>query len=139
MTFALDGPGLVTAGSNGLKFWNTQTWKELVLGPCHANAAAVLSRDGSSLIVYGAGLQVWDTRTWTLVSSNDFGEINWWVTGTLSVSHDGSLISCGRGLPYATAGELRLFRLPSLEPVPWSDRLPKDVGPRRFIPNETCW
>src|SRR5262245_57398267 len=134
VTFALDGPGLLTAGSNGLKLWNTQTWKERVLGPCHTEAAAVFSPDGSSLIVYGAGLQVWDTQSWTLVSSNDFGEINWWVTGTLSVSHDGALISCGRGLPYATAGELRLFRLPSLEPVPWSERLPTDVGAAAFHP-----
>ena len=54
----------------------------------HTEAAAVFSPDGSSLIVYGAGLQVWDTQSWTLVSSNDFGEINWWVTGTLSVSRD---------------------------------------------------
>ena len=134
VTFALDGPGLLTAGSNGLKLWNTQTWKERVLGPCHTGAAAVFSPDGSSLIVYGAGLQVWDTQNWTLVSSNDFGEINWWVTGTLNVSHDGALISCGRGLPYATAGEFRLFRLPSLEPVRWSERLPKDVGGAAFHP-----
>jgi WD40 repeat protein len=134
VTFAPDGPGLLTAGRNGLKLWNTQTWKERVLGPCHTNAAAAFSPDGRSLIVYGAGLQVWDTRNWTLVSSNDFGEINWWVTTTLSVSHDGALISCGRGLPYATAVELRLFRLPSLEPVPWSERLPKDVAAAAFHP-----
>jgi WD40 repeat protein/predicted Ser/Thr protein kinase len=134
VTFALDGPGLITAGRNGLKLWNTQTWKERVLGPCHMAAAAVFSPNGSSLIVYGAGLQMWDTQNWTLVSSNDFGEINWFATHTLSVSHDGALISCGRGLPYATAGELRLFRLPSLEPVPWSERLPKDVVAAAFHP-----
>lgn len=134
VAFAPDGPGLVTAGSNGLKLWNTETWKERMLGPCHTEAAAVFCPDGSSLIVYGAGLQVWDTQSWTLVSSNNFGEINWWITGTLSVSHDGALISCGRGLPYATAAELRLFRLPSLKPVPWSERLPKDLGAAAFYP-----
>jgi len=134
VAFAPHGPGLLTAGSNGLKLWNIQTWQERVLGPCHPGAAAVFGPDGRSLIVYGAGLQVWDTRSWTVVSSNDFGEINWWVTGTFSLSRDGALISCGRGLPYATAGELRLFRLPSLEPVPWSERLPKDVGAATFHP-----
>lgn len=132
VTFALDGPGLVTAGSNGLKVWNTRTWQERAIGPCHKDAAAVFCPDGRSLIVYGDGLQVWDTQNWTLVSSNGFGAINFWVTATLSVSHDGSRISCGRGLPYATAGELRLFRLPSLEPVPWSERLPKDVAAAAF-------
>ena len=134
VTFSPNEPVLVTAGRNGLKLWNTQTWQERALGPCHTGAAAVFSPDGSSLIVYGAGLQVWDTRNRTLVSSNDFGEINWWATATLSVSRDGALISCGRGFPYATAVKLRLFRLPSLEPVPWSNRLPKDVAAAAFHP-----
>jgi len=134
VTFARDGPGLLTAGRNGLKLWNTQTWKERVLGQCHTNATAVFSPDGSWLIVYGAGLQVWDTQNYTLVSSNDFGEINWWVTATLSVSRDGTRISCGQGFPYATAVKMRLFRLPSLEPVPWSERLPKDVAAAAFHP-----
>lgn len=132
VTFSPDDPMLITAGKNGLKLWNTQTWQERAVGPCHREAAAVFSPDGSSLIVYGAGLQVWDTQNWTLVSSNAFGEINWWVTATLSVSRDGALISCARGFPYATAAELRLFRLPSLEPVPWSERLPKDVASAVF-------
>jgi WD40 repeat protein len=132
VTFSPKDPMLVTAGKNGLKLWNTQTWQERALGPCHTEAAAVFSPDGSSLIVYGAGLQVWDTQNRTLVSSNDFGEINWWVAATLSVSHDGALISCGQGFPYATAVKMRLFRLPSLEPVPWSERLPKDVASAVF-------
>lgn len=134
VAFAPNGPMLVTAGKNGLKLWKTQAWQERVLGPCHTEAAAVFSPDGSLLIVNGAGLRVWDTQKWTLVSSNDFGESSWWASATLSVSHDGSLISCGRGLPYATAGELRLFRLPSLKPVPWSERLPKDVPAAAFHP-----
>jgi len=132
VTFSPNDPLLVTAGKNGLKLWNTQTWQERTLGPCHTIVAAVFSPDGSSLIVYDAGLQLWDTRNSTLVSSNDFGGINWWVIATLSISRDGALISCGRGFPHATAAELRLFRLPSLEPVPWSERLPKDVASAVF-------
>ena len=134
VAFAPDGPLLVTAGTSGLKHWNTLTWQERVLGPCHMDGAAVFSPDGRRLVVYGAGLQVWDTQNWTLISSNDFGEINWWITANLSVSHDGALISCGRGFPFATAVELRLFRLPSLEPVPWSERLPKDTSAAAFHP-----
>jgi eukaryotic-like serine/threonine-protein kinase len=136
VAFAPDSPGLITAGSNGLKLWNTQTWQERKLGPCHPDAAAVFSPDGRWLIVYGTGLQVWDTQDWTLVSSNDIGIINYWVTATLSVSRDGTMVSCGRGRPPATAAEVGIFRLPSLDPVPWSERLPKDVSSAAFHPEQ---
>jgi eukaryotic-like serine/threonine-protein kinase len=132
--FALDKPVLVTVGTNGLKLWNTQTWQERTLAPCYEEATATFTPDGRSLIVYGTGLHVWDTQDWTLVSSNDFGSVNTWVASTLRVSHDGTLISCGRGLPQATGAELRLFRLPSLELVPWSERLPKDISSAVFHP-----
>ena len=130
---------LVTAGKNGLKLWNTQTWQERALGPTHDYAAAVFSPDGRWLIVYGSGLQVWDTENWISVSSRslgDNGNINFWVTCTLSVSGDSTLLSCGKGFPYATASELRLFRLPSLDPVPWSEKLPKDVSAATFHPKQ---
>ena len=130
--FAPHNPELVTAGVNGLKLWDTQIWQERELGPCHEQAAAVFSPDGRSLIVYGIGLQVWDTQGWTLVSSNDFGKINIWVTSTLSVSHDSTRVSCARGFPYATAGEVEIFRLPSLDPVALSERLPRDVSSAVF-------
>lgn len=132
IVFSPNGPELVTAGKNGLKLWNTQIWQERVLGSCDTNTAAVFSPDGQSLVVYGSGLQVWDTRNWTLVSSNTFGKINFWVTATLSVSHDGALVSCAQGLPYATESEVKLFSLPSLEPVPWSEPLPMDVSAATF-------
>src|SRR5262245_39822451 len=38
VTFSPNDPMLVTAGKNGLKLWNTQTWQERALGPCHTEA-----------------------------------------------------------------------------------------------------
>lgn len=132
LAFASGAPLLVTGGSNGLKRWNTQTWQPQALGPCRENAVAIFGPDDRTLLVYGAGLQVWDTLNGDLLSSNTFGSVNFWVARTLSVSRDGSLVCYGSGLPYATDAELRLFRLPTHQPIPWSERLPKDVSSAVF-------
>ena len=50
LVFAPRTPLLVTAGSNGLKLWNTRNWHAETLGPCRTNAAAVFSPNGNSLI-----------------------------------------------------------------------------------------
>ena len=132
VAFHPNAPTLVTAGINGLKLWDTQSWEESALGPCHESAVAVFSPDGKSLVVYGEGLQVWDTQDWSPRSSRVLRNINYWVTSTLNISSDSSLLSCADGVPYVSSAVPRLYQLPSLELVPWSEQLPKDVSSTAF-------
>ena len=139
VAFDPNNPLLITAGDNGLRRWNTDTdpWEENYLGPIHPMANAVFSPNSRWLIVYGEGIHVWRTDDWKRVNSNTFGEdtfgeIYFWLATTLSVSHDSTMISCARGLPWATTSEIGIFRLPSLEPVSWSPQLPKDSHALQF-------
>jgi serine/threonine protein kinase len=109
VAFDPKGPLLITAGDNGLKRWNTDTWEEKYLGPIHKEASAVFSPDNRWLIVYGEGIQVWSTENWERVKSNTFGNINYWVATSLSVSHDSTMISCAKGWPWDTTCEIGLF------------------------------
>ena len=136
LTFVPGRPFLVTVGSNGLFLWDTRTWKPEPLGPCYEEAAARFLPDGRSLIVYGEGLQLWDIETRQLIRENDFGKNNFFAHSSLNVSADGKLVSCSRGYPYISYSELRLFHLPSLEPVPWSLQLPSDIRSATFHPEK---
>ncbi len=135
VAFSPNSPALITAGQNGLKLWNSDSWTERMIDPTvHFEATAAFTPHAEFLVVHGQGLQVWQTKTWTLVSSNSFGPVNWWVAGTLAISPDGKFLSCARGFPYSTTSELRLFHLPSLEVVSGSEHFPKDISSAAFPP-----
>ena len=136
ITFTPGRPLLVTVGSKGLFLWDTRTWTPERLGPCYEGAAARFLPDGRSLIVYGEGLQLWDIETRQLIRENDFGKNNFFSHSSLNVSSDGKLVSCSRGYPYISNSHLRLFHLPSLEPVPWSSQLPSDIRSATFHPEK---
>ena len=136
LTFVPGRPLLLTVGSKGLFLWNTRTWTSERLGPCDEKAAASFLPDGRSLIVYGEGLQLWDIDTRQLIRENDFGKNNFFSHSSLNVSADGKLVSCSRGYPYISYSQLRLFRLPSLEPVSWSSQLPSDIRSATFHPQK---
>ena len=135
VVFFPHSPTLVTAGIDGLHLWNTRTWEQQRIGPCHQESVAKLSPDGRWLVVYGNGLQVWDTRNWNMVSSNAVARITYWTASTLAISHDSSIVSCGDGYPYGNAARLFVFRIPSLEKIPWSAELPDDVCSTAFHPS----
>ena len=138
LSFAPNSPRLVTAGDNRLTLWNTETWqKERTLESADPNATGVFSPDSRWLVTYGPqGLQVWDTQTWSAASPPlpEHVKPNYYVTGTLSISSDSTTVSCSYGSPYATTAEFRLYRLPSLETVPWSRHMPRDVSAAAFHP-----
>jgi WD40 repeat protein len=96
---------------------------------------AAFSKDGRWLATQGSILRLWDTETWTVVSSNGFGPGTYWGAKNLAFSPDGRTLSCSRGFPYAGQCEVRFFHVPTLEALKSPVLLPGDTSSVVFTPD----
>lgn len=128
---------LLTVTSNAFRRWNTENWQPVQLferdDASHETAA--FSKDGRWLATQGSILRLWDTETWTVVSSNEFGPGTYWGANNLAFSPDGRTLCCSRGFPYAGQCEVRFFHVPTLEALASPIQLPRDTSSVVFTPD----
>jgi eukaryotic-like serine/threonine-protein kinase len=127
---------LLTVAPNAFRLWHTETWQpsRLFERDDDSHETAAFSRDGRWLATHGSILRLWDTASWTLVTSNVFGPSTYWGAKNLAFSPDGRTFSCSRGFPYTGQCEVRFFELPTLAARVSPVQLPGDTSSVVFTP-----
>ncbi len=137
VAFSSRGNLLACAGRSEVKIWDTGTWSE-IKSLAEAHFPAVFSPDGRSLVTAAkGGYRVWNTETWepTGFCEGEPKYLAWHLRHAIAFSPNGEWLFTSSSDKKLGSLRFKVWKFPSLEPLPDFAPLPDIVSSAAFLPD----